>query len=121
MLKKLLFLFAMLLSHAAFAATPIDANKGDQAGLESVKGIGHNVATRIVEERKKGNFKSWADLIDRVKGIGKGNASRFSKDGLTVGGVSYTPAPAVNRHPKPSSESVAGAKKKSGADRGERK
>lgn len=84
-----------LVSAAAFAAT--DVNKASQAELEAVKGIGPGMATRILEARKAGTFNNWADLQGRVKGVGDGNARKFSADGLTVNGQAYaggdTPAP----------------------------
>lgn len=90
MFKKLLCVLAMLTAQAAWAA--VDANKADQATLETVKGIGPAVSTRILDERKKGPFKDWPDLVDRVKGVGEGTAARFSKEGLTVNGAAFTPA-----------------------------
>lgn len=92
MLKKLMWMFALAVactSSPAFAA--VDVNKADQATLESVKGIGPGVSTRILDERKKAPFKDWGDLVDRVKGVGEGNAARFSKEGLTVNGSAFTP------------------------------
>lgn len=76
-----------LASAAAFAAT--DVNKATQAELEAVKGIGPGMATRILEARKTGSFNNWADLQGRVKGVGDGNARKFSADGLTVNGQAY--------------------------------
>ncbi|MBC7954683.1 MAG: DUF655 domain-containing protein, partial [Cytophagales bacterium] len=62
--------------------------------LESVKGIGTKVSVRILDERKKGQFKDWADLMARVKGIKGGAATRLSKEGLTVNGSSFEAAAA---------------------------
>ncbi|MBX3606439.1 MAG: helix-hairpin-helix domain-containing protein [Piscinibacter sp.] len=80
-------LFA-LASGLACAATEI--NQAGQAELESVKGIGPSMATRILDARKVGPFADWADLRTRVKGVGEGNAKKFSAQGLTVNGKSYT-------------------------------
>ena len=74
-----------------FAA--VDVNKADQAELEAVKGIGPSMATRILDARKSSPFADWADFAARVKGVGAGNAARYSADGLTVAGASYTAAP----------------------------
>jgi competence protein ComEA len=87
MLKKILALVAMLYATACFAA--IDVNKANAAELDSIKGIGPAMSGRILDERKKGNFKDWLDFIERVKGIGQGNAAKFSTQGLTVGDTSY--------------------------------
>jgi competence protein ComEA len=81
-------LFMVLSSLSAAAA--IDLNKANQADLESIKGIGPAMSGRILDERKKAEFKDWLDFIDRIKGVGPGNAAKFSDAGLTVGGASYT-------------------------------
>jgi competence protein ComEA len=47
------------------------------------------MSSKILDARKSGNFKDWDDLIARVKGVGQGNAVRFSGQGLTVNGASY--------------------------------
>ena len=71
----------------AFAA--VDANQASRADLETVKGIGPGLSGKIVDARKTSNFKDWSDLVDRVGGIGPGNAAKFSQAGLTVGGASF--------------------------------
>jgi len=69
MIKKLLTVILALFAAAAFAA--VDVNKATQADLESIKGIGPMISTKIIDERKKGGpFKDWDDVITRVKGIG---------------------------------------------------
>lgn len=98
MFKKLLCVIAMLFATAtAFAA--VDVNKADQAALESVKGIGTKVSTRILDERKKSTFKDWGDLMSRVKGIKEGTAAKLSKEGLTVNGASFTAPAAAAKTP----------------------
>lgn len=87
MLAVLAALSMALFSGAALAAT--DINKATQAELESVKGIGPSMSTKMLDERKKGAFKNWDDVIDRVKGVGPGNAAKFSADGLTVNGEPF--------------------------------
>lgn len=80
---------ALLALFAAAAMASVDVNKADQATLETIKGVGPGLSTKLLDERKKGSFKDWPDLIDRVGGIGPGNAARFSAAGLTVNGSSY--------------------------------
>ena len=92
MIKKLLVSLLALFAAAAFAA--VDANKADQAALESIKGIGPSISGKIIDERKRSPYKDWADLIDRVSGIGEGNAAKFSGAGLTVNGASFKGASA---------------------------
>ena len=87
MLKKLLAIVALLFAAAAFAA--VDVNKASSAELDGIKGIGPAISTKILDERKKGNFKDWNDFIERVKGVGDGNGAKFSAEGLTVNGASF--------------------------------
>ena len=89
MLKRILWVFALLITQVAHAA--VDANKADQEALESVRGIGPAVSRRILDERKKAPFKNWGDFVGRVKGVGDITAMRFSREGLTVNGTMYTP------------------------------
>mgnify|MGYP003611022053 CR=1 FL=1 len=93
MLKKLLMLIAMLYAAAAFAA--VDVNKATAAELDGIKGIGPGISTKILDERKKGNFKDWNDLIKRVNGFGEGYAAKFSAEGLTVNGAAFSGAAAA--------------------------
>jgi competence protein ComEA len=95
MFRKLL---AVVLAAAAFnVLAAVDANRATQAELETVKGIGPGLSSKIVKARETGTFKSWADFVERVGGVGPGNAARFSQAGLTVGGAaldaSSLPAP----------------------------
>lgn len=92
MIKKLITVLLALFAAAAFAA--VDVNKATQADLEAVKGIGPSISGKILDERKKGSFKDWQDLVDRVKGVGEGNAAKFSTEGLTVNGAAFSGAPA---------------------------
>ena len=110
MFKKLLAFFAAMTVAAAFAA--VDLNKATPAELDGIKGIGPSISAKIVAERKKGNFKSWEDFIERVKGIGEGNAAKFSAEGLTVGGAGYKGAATApsKKDGKPAAPAAAAAK-----------
>lgn len=121
MLKKILALVAMLYAVACFAA--VDVNKATAAELDSVKGIGPSISSKILDERKKGNFKDWTDFVERVKGIGEGNAAKFSNEGLTVNGAPFKAgmaAPVAKKDEKkadakaatiPAASAASGAKK----------
>jgi competence protein ComEA len=106
MIKRLFAAVLSLLAAAAFAA--VDVNKGTQADLESIKGIGPTIATKILDERKKGAFKDWNDMVVRVKGIGENNAARFSADGLTVNGAAFSGA--VDAAPKSAAKAPEASK-----------
>lgn len=89
MIRTLVTLLVAAFAFAAHAA--VDVNKASQAELETVKGIGPSMSGKILDERKKGSFKDWSDVVIRVKGVGPGNATKFSADGLTVNGTTFKP------------------------------
>ena len=92
-MKKLLALAAALYAVASFAA--VDVNKASAADLDGIRGVGPGLSTRILDERKKGNFKDWDDFISRTRGIGENNAPKLSSAGLTVNGESFKGASAA--------------------------
>ncbi len=103
MLKKILAAVAMLSAVACFAA--VDVNKASAAELDSIKGIGPGASTKILDERKKGAFKDWNDLVERVKGVGESNAAKFSGEGMTVNGETFKAAAPTAK--KPTTEKAA--------------
>lgn len=104
MLKKILAVLALLYAAASFAA--VDVNKATAAELDGIKGIGPGISGKILEERKKGSFKDWNDFIERVKGIGGANATKFSAEGMTVNGAGFkgAAAPAAKKDEKPAAK-----------------
>jgi competence protein ComEA len=108
--------FIALVAAALVAFSPLalatDANRATQAELESVKGIGPGLSSKILKAREAGSFKNWGDLVERVGGVGPGNAARFSQAGLTVGGAAFDPAALPAKEPK-----AEKAAKASGADK----
>jgi len=90
-------IFAALLAALSFAAAAaVDVNQASRAELESVKGIGPALSGKILAARDEARFKDWADLVDRVSGLGPGTASRLSAQGLTVGGTPFGGAAAAD-------------------------
>ena len=89
MLKKLMASMLALLAAASFAA--VDINKATEADLDSIKGIGPATSAKMLDERKASPFKDWADLIQRVPGIGDKRAAKLSAEGLTVNGEAFKP------------------------------
>jgi competence protein ComEA len=97
MLKKLVLLAALFFAATCFAA--VDVNQATEAELDGIKGIGPSLSRKILEARKKGQFKDWSDLRQRVKGIGSKSAAKLSEAGLSVNGAVYE-AGAANPKPK---------------------
>lgn len=88
MFKKMLLVCAAALLSMNVAWAQVDANKGDQAALDGIKGIGPVMSRAILDERNKGgNFKDWDDLQRRVKGIGEKKSEKLSQAGLNVNGA----------------------------------
>lgn len=108
MLKKLLFALTAAFAGMSFAMVPVDVNKADQAALDGIKGIGPSMSQKILDERKKGgDFKDWADLEQRVKGIKAKSAQRLSDAGLTINGKSLDGAAAAGKAEQKSSPAPA--------------
>ncbi len=98
MIRNILVAALATLAFNAFAA--VEANQASVAELESVKGIGPGLSGRIVEARKAGSFKNWSDFVERVPGVGSGNAARFSSNGLTVAGAAFDGKAVAKAEPK---------------------
>ncbi len=98
MFRQLVATVFAALAFNAFAA--VEVNQASQPELETVKGIGPGLSTKILEARKAGSFKNWDDFVERVAGIGPGNAGKFSQAGLTVAGSAYAGAPAAEKTEK---------------------
>ena len=79
---------ALLLGHAV-AATALEINDATAADLDGLRGVGPGLSTPMLAERARAPFTDWADLMARVKGIGPGNATRLSAQGLRVRGQAY--------------------------------
>jgi len=88
-------LAALALSTSWVASAATDVNQASVAELEAIKGIGPALSAKISSARQQAAFKDWADLVDRVSGLGASHARRFSEAGLTVAGKAYVPPAAV--------------------------
>ncbi|MBX3635988.1 MAG: helix-hairpin-helix domain-containing protein [Rubrivivax sp.] len=106
-------LVSLLAAFALNAFAAVDANRATQAELEAVKGVGPGLSGRIIQAREVQSFKDWNDLVDRVGGVGHGNAARLSQAGLTVGGSAYDPA----TKPAPAPKAPRAAKAEKSADK----
>ena len=70
-------------------ASALEINSASRAQLESLPGIGPALAERMLVARAAQPFDDWADLLRRVRGLGKALARRLSADGLRVRGAAY--------------------------------
>ncbi|MCB4742662.1 MAG: DUF655 domain-containing protein [Sulfurovum sp.] len=70
MLKKIILILMVLVS-TGFGMSLEKLNSASKEELMQFNGIGEKRADTIIEERHKGEFKSYEDLAKRVKGIGK--------------------------------------------------
>ena len=104
MIKRWCLLATLFLASAAMAA--VDVNKASEADLDGLNGVGPATTQLILKERKKGDFKDWADLMHRVKGIGDARANKLSAAGLTVSGASYKDKPHKDKAAKASHKSA---------------
>jgi len=87
MFKKFLLALLAFILTMGLAFAQVEVNKADQSALDGVKGIGPAISKAIIAERtKNGDFKDWADLQKRVRGIGDKNSSKLSQAGLVVNG-----------------------------------
>lgn len=86
--RRLLLLLAWL-PLAARAAKLLELNKATQAQLESLAGLGPDLAGRILQARERKAFEDWSDLRRRVAGIGPKLARKLSDQGLRVQGLSF--------------------------------
>lgn len=68
------------------ASAAVEANRASPEDLMAIRGIGPATSQRIVEARAERPFASWADFIQRVRGVGPVRAARMSEQGLTVNG-----------------------------------
>ena len=112
------FVAIFLTAFSVNALAAADVNRASQAELESIKGIGPGLSGKILKARETGEFKSWGDLVERVGGIGPGNAARFSGAGLTVSGAAYEgqATPAAKRSKTSSADQGSRSAKAEGAE-----
>ena len=116
MIRHLIATVLAAFAFNAFAAA--DANQASRAELESVKGIGPGLSGKILEARKAGGYKNWVDFVERVPGVGPGNATRLSQAGLTISGSAYDGSAAA---PTKAAKPAKPAKAEKAADKAAKK
>ena len=84
---------SILLAGSAWAQ--VDLNQAKEMDLDGLNGVGPAMTRDIMNERQKTPFRDWADVKQRVKGIGPKKAASLSEQGLRVQGQPYGPAAAT--------------------------
>jgi competence protein ComEA len=79
----------VLLTSVFWGSASFAVNRASEAELDGIRGLGPNSTARILKARESGPFKSWADLMARVKGIKPATATKLSVAGMTVGDAPY--------------------------------
>ncbi len=80
----------LCLCTSAFA---LDINQANEAELDSIKGMGPSLSSKVLTARTQGPFKDWADLMQRVSGIRTNKAQQLSAQGLTVNAQPFVAKP----------------------------
>lgn len=81
-MRRLIFLSALVFSLVNPAFANVDVNNADLATLENFSEIGSARAKEIIAERKKGGpFKDIADLGVRVKSLDKADLLNYKSKG----------------------------------------
>jgi competence protein ComEA len=71
----------------------LDINQANEAELDSIKGMGPSLSTKVLTARAQGPFKDWPDLMQRVSGIRANKAQQLSAQGLTVNAQPFVAKP----------------------------
>ena len=79
MLKKIIA-GLLLFGTVTFGMSLTKLNSASKAELMEINGVGEVKAAEIVKQRRKGKFKSFADLQERVDGIGEQTADNIKRD-----------------------------------------
>lgn len=79
MLKKIIA-GLILLASLSFGMSLTKLNGATKAELMEINGIGEVKATEIIKQRRKGKFKSFADLQERVSGVGGQTVDNLKRD-----------------------------------------
>jgi competence protein ComEA len=87
-MRQLLCLIT-LCAHLPLGA--LEINQASEAELDNLRGVGPAFTRRILAERAQAPFRSWADLMQRVSGMGTSTARKLSAQGLQVEGQVFEP------------------------------
>ena len=80
-------LLSLLLAGQAGAG--VEINQASEADLDGLRGLGPATTRQILAEREKAVFRTWTELLARIKGMGPAKARDLSAQGLRVNGEPY--------------------------------
>jgi len=78
MLKKII-VGLLLFATVSFGMSLTKLNSASKAELMEINGIGDVKASEIIKQRRNGKFKSFADLQERVDGVGEQTADNIKR------------------------------------------
>lgn len=87
-MRSLLAAIGLVCTSFAFAQT-LDVAQARELDLDGLRGLGPATTRLLMAERQRQPFRDWADLMQRVPGIGARKAAQLSAQGLRVNGQSY--------------------------------
>ena len=79
---------SLLMAGQAWAA--VEINQASEADLDGLRGLGPATTRQILAEREKAVFRSWPELLTRIKGLGPVKARELSAQGLRVNGEAFS-------------------------------
>lgn len=80
-----------LMMGVTWAQVDLELNQAREMDLDALNGVGPTMTREIMSERQKTPFRDWADVMQRVKGIGPKKAASLSAQGIRVHGQGYGP------------------------------
>lgn len=83
----------VLLTWGLAHAQTLDIAQAREMDLDGLRGLGPATTRAMLQERERQAFRDWADLMQRIPGIGPKKAAQLSDQGLRVQGQPYLAAP----------------------------
>jgi competence protein ComEA len=90
---------------AGLSWAQVELNKASEIDLDGLRGLGPSLTRQVLGERQHKAFADWADVMQRVKGIGPSKAASLSDQGVRVQGQVYAPSVPANLAPAPTPSS----------------
>ena len=78
------FIVAVGIAPRAVSAGFQDLNQATRAEIEAVRGVGVELADRMLKAREQGPFTDWAELRRRVKGVSRRALTGFKEAGFHI-------------------------------------